>query len=94
MTTFHKEQLKFSRIILINTFNVTKWNVLYICANTVSRKMKGFLKRENSPQQIIVFPMKAIKRLQKNGTIQLIKHVFVRVIVYKQGVANMNVRIH
>jgi hypothetical protein len=47
------------------------------------------------PQQIDVLPTKAIKtKLQKNGIIWLIKHVFVWGIVYKQGVANMSVRIH
>jgi hypothetical protein len=48
------------------------------------------------PQQIDVLPTKAIKtyKLQKNGIIRLIKHAFVWGIVYKQGVANMSVRIH
>jgi hypothetical protein len=47
------------------------------------------------PQQIVVLPMKVVKtRLQKNGIIWLIKHAFVWGIVYRQGVANMSVRIH
>ncbi len=47
------------------------------------------------PQQIVVLPTMAIKiELQKNGIIQLIKHAFVWGIVYKQGVANISVRIH
>jgi hypothetical protein len=57
--------------------------------------MKEFKLREYMPQQIVVFPTKAIKtRLQTNGIICLIKHAFVWGIVYKQGVANINVRIH
>jgi hypothetical protein len=47
------------------------------------------------PQQIVVLPMKVVKiELQKNGIIRLIKHAFVWGIVYKQGVANISVRIH
>jgi hypothetical protein len=37
--------------------------------------------------------MKAIKVLQKNGTIWVVKHTFVWQIVYEQCVANMNVRV-
>jgi hypothetical protein len=37
---------------------------------------------ENNIQQIIVLPMKVVKRLKKNGVIQLVKHVFVGGIIY------------
>jgi hypothetical protein len=55
--------------------------------------MKGFSIRENNPQQIIVLPTNAIKRLKTNGTIWPIQYVFVKGFVYKQGFAYMNVRI-
>jgi hypothetical protein len=42
--------------------------------NTVSKQMKIFQVRENRPQQILILPTKAIKGLQKNGTIRAIKH--------------------
>jgi hypothetical protein len=38
--------------------------------------------------------MKAIKGFQKNGTIRVIKHVFVWHIVYEQRVANVSVKIN
>jgi hypothetical protein len=42
--------------------------------NTISEQMKNFQVRENRPQQMLIFPTKAIKRLQKIGTIQVVKH--------------------
>jgi hypothetical protein len=56
--------------------------------------MKIFQVRENGAQQISILPTNVVKRLQKNGTIQVVKHVFVWRIVYKQHVANVNVRQH
>ncbi len=38
--------------------------------------------------------MKAIKKLQNDGTIWLVKHDFAWRIIYKQCVANMSVRIY
>jgi len=38
--------------------------------------------------------MKVVQRLQKNGTIWPIKHTFVWLIIYKQCVANVGVKIH
>jgi hypothetical protein len=55
--------------------------------------MKVFQVRENSPQQILILPMMAIKGLQKNGTIQAIEHAVVWCIIYKQCVAYVNRRI-
>ncbi len=37
------------------------------CGKTISREMKRFQVKENNPQHIMVLPMNAIKRLQKNG---------------------------
>jgi len=55
--------------------------------------MKIFQIRENKPQQILILHVKAIKRFQKNGIIQVVKHAFVWRIIYKQSVANVSVRI-
>jgi len=41
----------------------------------------------------MVVPIKAIKKLQKDGTIWLVKHDFAWCIIYEQHVANMSVRI-
>jgi hypothetical protein len=60
--------------------------------NIIFEGMKIFQVKENKPQQISIFPMKVIKGLQKNGIIHAIKHVFVWCIVYKQHVANVNVK--
>lgn len=83
-----KIHFKLFMIIIINSPNPTKWIALYICENTISGKMK-----ENNPQQIIVLPTKAIKRLQKNGIIWCVKHVFVKGFIYKQGFTYMSGKI-
>jgi hypothetical protein len=57
--------------------------------NIVLKEMKKFQVRENIPQKIMVFPTKAIKRLQNNGIILFIKHTFVWSIIYEQFVANV-----
>jgi hypothetical protein len=49
--------------------------------------------RENNSQQIIVVPMKSIKKLQKDANIRHVKHDFAWCIIYEQHVANMNVNI-
>jgi hypothetical protein len=54
--------------------------------------MKRFQVRK-SPQQIMVVPTKAIKKLQKYGTIQPIKHDFAWHIISKQHVANLTINI-
>jgi len=41
----------------------------------------------------MVVPMKAIKKIQKHGNIQPIKHDFSWHIIYKQHVANLTIRI-
>jgi hypothetical protein len=46
-----------------------------------------------NPQQIIVLPIKVVKRLQKTCTIWLVKHAFVWGIIYRQGSANVSVTI-
>ncbi len=53
---------------------------------------ENFQVRENRPQQILIFPTNVVKLLQKIGTIQVVKHVFVWRIVYEQIFANMSVR--
>jgi hypothetical protein len=67
--------------------------MMYKCENTIFGGMKRFQVRENSSQQIIVVPTKAIKKLQKDTNIRPIKHDFAWCIVYKQHVANMKVEI-
>jgi len=79
--------------MIINASNPTKGIMLYKCGNTIFGGMKRFQVRENSSQQIIVVPMKAIKKLQKDANIRPIKHDFAWCIVYKQHVANMSVKI-
>jgi hypothetical protein len=56
--------------------------------------MKIFQVRESRPQQILILPTNVVTQLQKNGTIQAIKHAFVWRIVYEQCVANVSVRKH
>jgi len=75
-----------------NASNPTKGIVLYKCGNTKFGRMKRFQVRK-SPQQIMVMPMKAIKKFQKDGNIQPIKHDFALRIIYEQHVANPTIRI-
>ncbi len=77
----------------INTCNPTKMIVFNKHGNTISRWMKVFQVKENSPQQILILPMMVVKGLQKNGTIQAIAHAFVWCIIYRQGVTNVSIRI-
>ncbi len=54
--------------------------------------MKILQIKKDKPQQILILPTKVIKQLQKNGTIQAIKHAFVWRIIYNQYVANVSVK--
>jgi hypothetical protein len=79
--------------MITNTSNTTKGIMLYKCGNTIFRGMKRFQVRDNSSQQIIIVPMKAIKKLQKDNNIWPIKHDFAWCIIYEQHVVNMSVHI-
>jgi hypothetical protein len=54
--------------------------------------MKIFQVKENEPQQISILPINVIKRFQKSGTIEAIKHDFIWHIIYEQHVASVNIR--
>lgn len=95
---FHYYKMKVGKHYYIFTNNIlnyprSSWLMHLIlpkglcwCVNIISKKMKRFQVKENNPQHIMVLPMKVVKKLQKNGTIWPIKHIFVWHIVYKQHV--------
>jgi hypothetical protein len=86
--------LKSPKLFQSKKSNPTKGIMFNKGGNTIFGQMKVFQIRENIPQQILILPTMVIKRLQKNGTIQAIEHVFIWHIVYEQCVANVNIRIN